>query len=416
MSKSGADPSDGASSVRRNFIVYAGSHGLTKLGDALMNPKTTLSWLGASLGAPTFLVAMLVPVRESGSLLLQVLVAEWVERRPRRKWAWVAGSLMQAACVAGMALVAFLLEGLAAGVALLVLVGLFALARSVCSLASNDVLGRALPGRLRGRAGGWASSAAGGATLAVAGLGLWLGGDEDRRAIAWLLLAAAAAWLVAAASFAAIVEPADGSRARGTSLGRLALLREDPRLRRFILTRSLLLCSALSAPYYVLLAQQHLDGAGQGWLAFVLLSGLAGLLGGPLWGRMADRSSRSVLGWSAAIASLLGLLVFCLETWQPSALDAYWVMPAAYLVLSLAHEGVRIGRKTWIVNIAEGAQRRDYVAVSNSAMGLILLIVGAAAAALADWSLTAALLGLTLLGAAGTLMTRRLPEAETHRR
>lgn len=404
-------PSEGAG--RRNFVVYAGSHGLTKLGDALMNPKTTLSWLGASLGAPTFLVAMLVPVREAGSLLLQVLVAGWVERVRRRKWAWVAGSLTQAACVAGMAAVAFLLEGLPAGLALLALVALFALARSVCSLSSKDVLGRTLPKGQRGRAGGWASSAAGAATLAVAGAGLWWGGGDDRQAIAWLLLGAAAAWLVAAACFSAMAEPADDSDASGKSLGRLSLLREDPRLRFFILTRSLLLCSALSAPYYVLLAQRHLGDSGQGWLAFVLLSGLAGLLGGPLWGRMADRSSRQVLAWAAAIASLLGLLVFGLETWRPETLDVNWVLPAAYLLLSLAHEGVRIGRKTWIVNIAEGAERRDYVAVSNSAMGVILLVVGAAAAALADWSLSAVLLGLTLLGVAGTLMSRQLPEAET---
>ncbi len=413
MSSPDPEPPEGSAGERRNFLVYAGSHGLTKLGDALMNPKTTLSWLGAALGAPTFLVAMLVPIREAGSLLLQVMVAGWVERARRRKWVWVAGSLTQGACVAGMGGVAFWLEGSSAGLALLALVGLFALARSLCSLSSKDVLGRTLRKGLRGRAGGWASSAAGAATLLVAGGGLWLGGDEERRSIAWLLLGAAAAWGIAAACFSAMAEPADEAQPGAQSRGRLALLREDPRLRFFILTRSLLLCSALSAPYYVLLAQRHLgEAAGQGWLAFVFLSGLAGLLGGPLWGRMADHSSRQVLGWAAATASALGMLVFYLETWEPQVLDMFWVLPAAYLLLSLAHEGVRIGRKTWIVNIAEGAQRRDYVAVSNSAMGVILLIVGAASAALADWSLSAVLLGLTLLGVAGTIMTRQLPEAE----
>lgn len=402
----------------RNFALYAISHGLAKLGDALMNPKTTLSWLGAALGAPTFLVAMLVPLREAGSLLVQVPVAGLVERVARRKWAWSVGSVLQGLCVAGMGAVAAWAQGARAGVVLLLLVAAFALARSVCSLASKDVLGRSLPADRRGRAGGWASSAAGVATLLVAGAGmLILEGAEssqgDRAGLAWLLLAAAAAWLLAAGLFTAIDEPADVVPKRaGATVARLALLRQDPRLRRFVLTRSLLLCSALSAPYYVLLAQRHVGGSGAGWLGFVALSGIAGLLGGPLWGRLADRSSRRVLVAAASIAAVLGLLVFALQQWAETWLAAWWLLPTAYLLLAVAHEGVRIGRKTWVVNIARGQQRRDYVAVSNSAMGLILLGVGAAAALLAAHSLSLALLILSLLGAAGAWFARELPEAE----
>lgn len=403
--------------VRRSFAIFVASHGLSKLGDALMNPKTTLSWLGASLGAPTFMVAMLVPLRESGSLLLQWAVADWVERTTRRKWLWVGGSLLQAASAAGMAWVALGLEAASAGMALLVLVTALAGARSVCSLASKDLLGRCLPKARRGRAGGWASSLAGAATLAVAGAGLLLagaGGDQRHR-IAWVLGAAALAWVLAAGLFAILNEPRDAPPAGPVADHggrRWRLLRDDPRLRCFVLTRSLLLCSALSAPYYVLLAQRHLNQVEAGWLGFVLLSGLAGVLAGPLWGPLADRSSRAVLVASAALAAMLGLLVFALDRWQTEALAAPWLLPAAYLALSLAHEGARIGRKTWIVNIVEGQQRRDYVAVSNSAMGLILLVLGSASAALAEYSLSAVLLVLTLLGAAGALLSKGLPEAE----
>ena len=39
----------------------------------MINPKTTLGWLGASLGVPTWMLGLIVPIREAGSLLLQLL-------------------------------------------------------------------------------------------------------------------------------------------------------------------------------------------------------------------------------------------------------------------------------------------------------------------------------------------------------
>src|SRR5690606_19688959 len=105
--------------------------------------------------------------REAGSLLLQVAVAGWVDRLRRRKWAWVAGSVVQGLCVAGMAGVALGLQGLQAGLALLGLLVVFSAARSVSSLSSKDVLGRSVAKARRGRAGGWASAAAGVTTLVV---------------------------------------------------------------------------------------------------------------------------------------------------------------------------------------------------------------------------------------------------------
>jgi len=51
------------------------------------------------------------------------------------------------------------------------------------------------------------------------------------------------------------------------------------------------------------------------------------------------------------------------------------------------------------VDLAEGNTRTDYIAVSNSVMGLILLLTGAVTAALAVLGPQAALLFLSCLGA-----------------
>ena len=48
----------------------------------------------------------------------------------------------------------------------------------------------------------------------------------------------------------------------------------------------------------------------------------------------------------------------------------------AFFILGIAHAGVRVGRKTYVLDMAGGNKRTDYVAVSNSAIVLILLATG----------------------------------------
>ena len=55
--------------VPGNFFLTLCSLVLTKIGDLLVSPKIVLSWLLGSVGTPPFLIAWLVPIRESGSLI-----------------------------------------------------------------------------------------------------------------------------------------------------------------------------------------------------------------------------------------------------------------------------------------------------------------------------------------------------------
>ena len=58
----------------------------SKSADGLVDPKLVLSWLMTHLGAPVFLIALLVPIRESGALLPQLFTAGYLRSRPQRKW------------------------------------------------------------------------------------------------------------------------------------------------------------------------------------------------------------------------------------------------------------------------------------------------------------------------------------------
>ncbi len=387
---------------------------LQKAGDLIVDAKTVLSWLLAALGAPAGLTGLLVPIRESGSMLPQAALVPLVRRRAVRKWVWVAGALLQAAAVVLMALIAATLDGAVAGVALLVALALFSLARSLSSIASKDVLGRTLPKGARGQITGYATIGAGVASITV-GLGLRILGGEDATptTFAWLLAGAAVAWVLAAAVFSRVQEaPGDRDDADdgdGAIRRAVGLLRDDAPFRRFVLARTLLLVSALSPPFVVALATEQ-GGAGlQGLGAFIISSGIAALIGGRLWGRLADRSSRRVMMLAAGLSSLV-VVVFLGILLLDGAREVTLLYPLTYLALALVHHGSRIGRKTYVVDLAEGNQRTDYVAVSNTAIGVLLLVTGAITSAIAVLGAEAALASLALLGAVGVLVSGSLPE------
>ncbi|MDF1764091.1 MAG: MFS transporter [Oleibacter sp.] len=412
-----AIPEEACREVPGNFLTTLLSLFLTKLGDALINPKVTLPWIMQALGAPTWMLGWLVPIRESGSMLPQLAIASWVRRMAIRKWMWVLGSILQAICVAAIALVSVTLSGASAGFAILALLVLFSLARGLSSVAVKDVLGKTIPKQRRGSLTGWADSAAGLITLVVALL-LISGfvGEGSLSLYAIGFACAAGMWLLAAGCYANIKEyPGEvdgGNNGLKVAFSRISILSTDAQFRHFVITRSLLLCSALSAPFIVVLAQQQ-SNVGVSLLAlFMAASGLASLISGPFWGRFADTSSRQVMVSAGLLTAGLGLTIFTLAFWAKSLLNPIWVLPTLYFVLSIAHQGVRLGRKTYVVNMAEGNKRTDYVSVSNTLIGAILLLTGLISA-LEPWvGISGLILILSLMGLAGSWMAMSLPEVE----
>ncbi|WP_256663805.1 MFS transporter [Pseudomonas sp. gcc21] len=408
-------PDSACNGVPQNFFLQVAANTLTSLGDTLINPKTTLAWLMGVVGAPVALVAWLVPIRESGSMLPQLFIAARVRRYAMRRGIWIIGSLLQAAMLLALGAVAWLFEGALAGGLIIACLVLFSLARGLCSVAGKDVIGKTVPRTRRGRLNGLASSLSGWAALAFGVYCmLWPPTEDDVLFYAGLLSAAALLWIIAAWVYRHIDEQPGategGENAIREAFARMSLLRTDTVFRRFVVTRALLLCSALSAPYYVLLGQDIESGIGM-LGAFLVANGLANSLSAMVWGRMADHSSRRVLILAAAIASLLGPVVLALHFWAalPEALHA-WLFPVAFFVLGIAHSGVRVGRKTYVLDMAEGNRRTDYVAVGNTVIGGILLATGLFGLLSTMIGAAGMLLLLSMVGLVGTMLARSLPD------
>ncbi len=399
--------------VPRNFFLILAANVLTKLGDLLISPKTVLAWLMSAVGAPA-LVAWLVPIRESGSMMPQMVIGAWVRRKAVRKWFWTLGSLGQALSVAAMAGCVWFLDGYAAGGGILAALIAFSLARGFCSVSMKDVQGKCIPKTRRGRLSGLASTLGGTATVILTALLFWDRGDPSLAFYTALLLLAALLWVVAGALFATVDEYAGETGGGGNAIGEafrsLSLLRDDAPFRHFVITRALLLCSALASPYFVVLAQKTSD---LGWMlgVFLLASSLASSLSASFWGWAADTSSRRVMIRGAAMASGTCLIAGITALVAGTETDALaWFYPLAFFVLSIAHAGVRLGRKTYLVDMAGGNKRTDYTAVSNTVIGVLLLVTGGLTALVSMVSEVAVILVLGLMGLAGMVSALRLNE------
>lgn len=403
--------------VPGNFFLQVATQFFTKFGDAIANPKTVLAWLLSALAAPAAFTAFLVPIRESGSLIPQLIIASFVRRQAVRKWTFVLGSVLQALAVAAMALVAITLTGAAAGTALIIALVVFSLSRGLCSVASKDVLGKTVPKTRRGRVSGWAEFSAGIITVAM---GLYLffdpAGDGSRAVYTLLLAIAGGLWLIAAGIYAMIREypgaTAGGGDALREALQRLSLLRQDRDFRLFVIARSLLLCSSLSAPFFIMLAHDNTEGAILVLGLFVVADGVASLVSAPFWGRFADVSSRRTMMLAGSGAALVGIVLVALANLVPALAGSAWLYPLFFLLLAIMHSGVRLGRKTYIVDLAGGNKRTDYVAVSNSVIGVVLLLVGGVGALASMMSISAVIVLLAVMGLAGALVSSRLPETQ----
>ncbi|MCW5586963.1 MAG: hypothetical protein R3E92_00195 [Burkholderiaceae bacterium] len=367
----------------RNYGVHVVSLSLTRIGEGLADPKLVLAWLLDAIGMPTWALGLLVPVRESLAMLPQLAIAARIRRLPIRKTVYVSGCVVQGAAIIGFGLLGWweqMFTGTAIGAVAIALIAAFALGRSLCSISFKDVLGKTVAKGQRGSVSGTAGTIAALATLllAVAYATGWI--PLTVPVVAGMVALGGLCWMLAALVFGSIREE-PGATAGGVDglaavIAQLGLLRSDAGLRRLIVTRALLLSSALAPPFYIALSGDNAV-SGLGSLGpFMVASAAASLASTYIWGRLADRSSRRVLMLAAMLAALANAIAAIVALAMPHLLDAASLLPALLFALMVAHQGVRLGRSVHVVDMADSDNRATYTALSNSVIGLVLLAGG----------------------------------------
>lgn len=367
----------GSSNIKRQLVAML----LTKTGDQFVNTKTVLPWVMGAVGAPVYLIGLLVPVRESLSMLPQFALAGYIRSLPYRKPAWIFGALIQSFSIIAMGLSACFFEGAASGWLILTTLAVFSLGRAVCSITGKDILGKTVSKSQRGRVNGWATTGSGVITILLALCGIGFLMREEAKG--WLLVPFALAillWWGAIVSYQGIREKAGKTERAKSAMAQTShtwdLLSKDVPFRNFLITRSLMTGSALAAPYLVLISQQS-TGLVMSQLGSFMMAGAVGAaISGWVWGRMADQSSRRVLSCASGLAALVCFSILATRGISQGNHLVRWIYPLLFMVLHVAHAGVRVGRKTYLLNLAEGNKRTDYVAISNTLVGCFLILAG----------------------------------------
>lgn len=290
------------------------------------------------------------------------------------------------------------------------------MASGVGSVSFKDVLAKTIP---KGKRGTLLSIRATVGGILALGAGFmihrYIGEGEDTGLYAILLISAAILWFLAAVLFFFIKEEkgaTDGSRtALKEAKAGWELLQKQPAFARFIVARALLLSVMLVIPFYSIFAREITGTEVSSLGIFVIANSLAMVTSSYFWGRFADRSSKNVMALGGAVG-LVGGLVALSFLILPDGWQTPIAFSVVFLVAGFAHAGIRMGRKTYLVDAAPEKDRPLYVSVSNTLVGLIT-VLSAILGFGADLFGVAWLIGLFLfLMGLGIAVSLSLPEAE----
>lgn len=400
----------------RNFIINVCNGAASKLAEQVAGPNLILPWLFQLLGTPVWMFGFLMPIKQSFSLLPQMVVAGQIRRLARRKWVWVGSAMIQALCLLLMVPVALWLSPTSAGFSLLGLLIVFSAASGTASVAFQDVLGKTIEKGRRGRLLA-RRALVGGLLTTVVGLLLnrYRTAQLDLTPVLILLLAAAVLWGLSAFFFALIREfpgaVQGGRNAISETQAGLQLFRQYSGFRQFLRARSLLLSVELATPFFVLHAGQLLQLKVQNVGSLIIAVGVSQVLSSPFWGKMADQTSKKVMIISSFIAFMAAVLALLL-TYVPAFSFQYAGYLLVFVLIGLAEAGVRLGRKTYLVDAVPAEERTTYTAFSNSFVGAVAIVSGLTGF-IAQWLGASAMIAvIAIIMLLGFLACRQMPEAD----
>jgi len=390
-------------------------HGiLFRTGMAFSEPMSVLPVFLKHFTGSQAMIGVFSALMNAGSVLPQLLVANKLESRPRKKPVLVVAIWVRAALWLVLGLLAYFCPP---GHPTIVLVGLllllfgFSLAGGVATIPFTDIWGKALPATLRGRFFGhrqlWGGLMAVGAGYAVKRI---LGNPSIAfpKNYAYLFLLSFAFIALSYIALSSLREPA--GRANEHTRRLAAFLRESLRVlwqdRNFgflILTQLAVGFGAFALPFYVLYGKDELHMA-TGDVGILVAAQMAGgILSNLLWAQLSDRvGNRIVIVLTAATAVGIPLLALL------SPAVGWRSLTAVFVLIGFSTSGGQIGFTNYLLEIAPEQLRPTYIALRGTAQGLTVLLPVLGGLVIDVYSYQAAFLVSVGVLIAGLLLSLRL--------
>jgi MFS family permease len=397
-----------------NFLLNGLNGFCTKLAEQIASPELIMPYVFALIGVPAFYSGLLVPIKNTGSLLPQLFVSAKIRAFAIRKYFWAAAGFFQGIMLLFMALTIYEIESGLAGTIIIILLLLFSMASGVGSIAFKDVMGKTIPKGKRGRLLSFRATGGGVLTI-IAGLILYFFIEKDSsvQSFTLLFLAAGILWIISAILFAFISEEKGATSGGRSPINEVKkgwqLLKGDKNFLNFLITRSLLLSIPLVQPFLILFATERMEVELSGLGLFVIAAGVSNTISSPFWGRFSDRSSKKVMIVSAVFALIICGYVIVFEFLPDSWQSIYTYGPVFFLII-MAYGGARMARKTYLVDYAPSDERPLYVSVANTFMGIITLISGVLSLVAGFFGVKMMILALMILMVLAIFFATRLKE------
>jgi hypothetical protein len=365
--------------VRFNFAMGL-VHGIFfEAGLAFSSPTAVLPVFLNQFTGSLALIGLSTAVVKAGGVLPQLIVAHRLQGRSRSKRVLVPAIWIRAASwgVLGLFTWACADCGTAALLgALLFLLVVFSTAGGVANVPFNELWGKALPARLRGRF--WGNRQLWGGLLAIgSGYGVRsVLSAEIAFPKNYALLFAFSFFLISLSyvALSSVREPAgerSGTRDRfGTFLfNAISLFRRDRGFTWLIVAQLSTMFFGFAVPFYVLYGKEQL-GMPIEQVGILVSAQMAGAIGSNLlWGSLSDRlGNRSVIRLTAVATIIIPALALAGQH------GGWELLIPVFVFIGSAISGGNIGFVNYVLEIAPPSLRPTYIAVSGTLNGLLALL------------------------------------------
>ncbi len=371
-------PEEACRHSTRNYKANLYNGAASKLAEQTAGPNLVIPWLLQAIGAPVWILGFAMPLKQTFSLLPQMITAGYIRTLAVRKTVWTISGFIQALCLILMIPSAVYLNPFEAGVAVLFLLIIYSTASGTASVAFQDVLGKTIDKGQRGKLLS-ARAFAGGVLTIAAGLIISRVKGGSITTLYLLLVAGAVLWIISSLFFQSIKEEPGavkgGRNAIKEAAAGIYLFKRYKGFRRYLYARLSLNVIEIAVPFYAFYASELLGTSKAGLGLFMMAIGVSQVISSPFWGRAADETSRKVLIQSALIsvaASVVAVVCYFLT----DQLAVYAGLLAAFVLMGLAEAGVRLGRKTYLVDATPADNKSTFTAFSNSLVGVLSLAAG----------------------------------------
>ena len=113
---------------------------------------------------------------------------------------------------------------------------------------------------------------------------------------------------------------------------------------------------------------------------------------------------------AALLASVVGIVTWYVSSYHADMQFGVYSAVSIFFLITLTHGAVRLGRKVYLVDMANTDNRAQYVAVSNTVIGIAMLFGGIIGVIADLFDVQTVILILSLLALVAGIYIRRLPD------